>query len=256
MSKARDIASATPVPTTVSATELGYVDGVTSAIQTQLNSKQTVVSGVSDAEIGYLDGVTSSIQTQLNAKAVYPTQTGNSGKFLTTDGTNPSWGTVSSDLVRINKYTLSAASSINIDNCFSSTYDFYLIQFNGSVTNGGQYFNYRMRSGGTNNSSAAYSQVNIYSGYGSGTPATDGSSNQTIGSISYFRTTDKTAFEIKLRNPFAAEYTYFDTPNPDPSYTGTFSGIHAVKTSYDGITFSVGTGTITGEINIYGYKKG
>ena len=39
MSKARDIASATLVPPTVSGTELGYVDGVTSAIQTQINSK-------------------------------------------------------------------------------------------------------------------------------------------------------------------------------------------------------------------------
>ena len=52
----------------VSDTEIGYLDGVTSSIQTQLNNKQAVVSGVSDTEIGYLDGVTSSIQTQLDAK--------------------------------------------------------------------------------------------------------------------------------------------------------------------------------------------
>ena len=97
----------------VSDTEIGYLDGVTSAIQTQLDSKaasaditelaqdavntaltagtgitktyndsantitvavdttaiQARVSGVSDTEIGYLDGVTSSIQTQLDAKS-------------------------------------------------------------------------------------------------------------------------------------------------------------------------------------------
>ena len=52
----------------VSDTEIGYLDGVTSAIQTQLNAKQATVSGVSDTEIGYLDGVTSAIQTQLDAK--------------------------------------------------------------------------------------------------------------------------------------------------------------------------------------------
>lgn len=39
MSKARDIASASPAPSTVSATELGYLDGVTSAVQTQIDSK-------------------------------------------------------------------------------------------------------------------------------------------------------------------------------------------------------------------------
>lgn len=52
----------------VSSTEIGYLDGVTSAIQTQIDSKQAVVSGVSSTEIGYLDGVTSAIQTQINAK--------------------------------------------------------------------------------------------------------------------------------------------------------------------------------------------
>ena len=69
MTKARDIANAGTALTTVSATELGYLDGVTSAVQTQLNAKQAVVSGVSDTEIGYLDGVTSAVQTQLDAKA-------------------------------------------------------------------------------------------------------------------------------------------------------------------------------------------
>lgn len=39
MTKARDIASAAPAPSTVSATEIGYLDGVTSAIQTQIDSK-------------------------------------------------------------------------------------------------------------------------------------------------------------------------------------------------------------------------
>ena len=39
MTKARDIASAAPAPSTVSATELGYLDGVTSAVQTQLDAK-------------------------------------------------------------------------------------------------------------------------------------------------------------------------------------------------------------------------
>ena len=81
----------------VTSTELGYVDGVTSAIQTQIDSKQATITGaattiddadltasravvsdgsgkvavsaVTSTEIGYLDGVSSAIQTQLNAKA-------------------------------------------------------------------------------------------------------------------------------------------------------------------------------------------
>lgn len=68
----------------VSNTELQYLNGVTSAIQTQLNAKSpsdsptftgtvtlpstTSIGNVSATEIGYLDSVTSSIQTQLDNK--------------------------------------------------------------------------------------------------------------------------------------------------------------------------------------------
>lgn len=78
----------------VSSTELAYLDGVTSGVQSQLNAKaptasptftgtvtlpsDTSVGTVSSAEIGYLDGVTSAIQTQIDAKApiASPTFTG------------------------------------------------------------------------------------------------------------------------------------------------------------------------------------
>ena len=52
------------------------------------------IGSVTNTEIGYLSGVTSAIQTQLAAKAVYPTQTSQSGKYLTTDGSAVSWATV------------------------------------------------------------------------------------------------------------------------------------------------------------------
>ena len=81
----------------ITATEIGHLDGVSSAIQTQINSKQATITGaattiddtnltasravvsdgsgkvavsaVTSTEIGYLDGVSSAIQTQLNTKA-------------------------------------------------------------------------------------------------------------------------------------------------------------------------------------------
>jgi len=69
----------------VSDTEIGYLDGVTSNVQAQINAKapsasptftgtvvlpsDTSVGNVSSTELGYLDGVTSNVQAQLNAKA-------------------------------------------------------------------------------------------------------------------------------------------------------------------------------------------
>lgn len=44
MTKARDLANAGTALTSVSATELGYLDGVTSAVQTQINTKANSAS--------------------------------------------------------------------------------------------------------------------------------------------------------------------------------------------------------------------
>jgi len=59
-----------------------------------ITAASATIGSVTNTEIGYLSGVTSAIQTQLNAKAVYPVQTSQSGKYLTTDGTTTSWATV------------------------------------------------------------------------------------------------------------------------------------------------------------------
>jgi hypothetical protein len=76
---------------TVSSTELGYVDNVTSSIQTQLNNKVGIdnpsfTTGITTpaitlgsttltatgTELNYVHGVTSAIQTQINAKMTAP----------------------------------------------------------------------------------------------------------------------------------------------------------------------------------------
>jgi hypothetical protein len=84
---------ATTIPTsTVNFSEvgLGY-----SAIQVgAITAASATIGDVSNTELQYLNGVTSAIQTQLDAKAVYPVQTSQSGKYLTTDGTTTSWATV------------------------------------------------------------------------------------------------------------------------------------------------------------------
>ena len=66
----------------VTSTEIGYLDGVSSAIQTQLDAKHATIDSsnrlnanlvgdgsVDSTEFGYLNGVTSAIQTQIDNKA-------------------------------------------------------------------------------------------------------------------------------------------------------------------------------------------
>jgi hypothetical protein len=107
----------------VTSTELGYLDGVTSAVQTQIDSKQATITGgastiassnltasralqsngsgkvevsdVTTTELGYLDGVSSAIQTQLDAKQTSDAQltdiaglTPTDSNFIVGDGSN------------------------------------------------------------------------------------------------------------------------------------------------------------------------
>ena len=107
----------------VTNTELGYLDGVTSSVQNQINSKQATITGgattitgsnltanralisngsgkvavsnITNTELNYLDGVTSNIQTQLNGKQA-------SGSYMTLSGNQTASGnkTFSGQIIR------------------------------------------------------------------------------------------------------------------------------------------------------------
>ena len=98
-------------------TELNYVDGVTSAIQTQLDAKvsnathtgdvtgSTALTIATDAvDIAMLSATgTASSSTYLRGDNAWstvdalPSQTGHAGKYLTTDASDASWATLDTD---------------------------------------------------------------------------------------------------------------------------------------------------------------
>jgi len=98
-------------------TELNYVDGVTSAIQTQLDAKVTNATHTGDVtgataltiavdavDIPMLSATgTASSTTYLRGDNAWstvdalPSQSGHAGKYLTTDATDASWATLDTD---------------------------------------------------------------------------------------------------------------------------------------------------------------
>jgi hypothetical protein len=185
---------------TATATELNYTDGVTSAIQTQLNAKQATITGgatsitssnltvsralvsdgsgkvavsaVTSTEVGYLDGVTSAIQTQLNAKgvgsvtsvAVSGGTTGltTSGGPITGSGTitlagtlavaNGGTGTTTStgsgSVVLSTAPTLEGTVTLNQTNIYTNT----SAEINNTIGDKGTFLNFtQSRSGGASN---------------------------------------------------------------------------------------------------------
>jgi hypothetical protein len=95
MSKARDIASATPAPSTVSATELGYLDGVSSAIQTQIDSKIGSASAINPTIVDAKGDIIAATAADTVARLAV----GSNDQVLTADSstaTGLKWATASS----------------------------------------------------------------------------------------------------------------------------------------------------------------
>lgn len=94
---------------TATHTELNYVDGVTSAIQTQLDAKAALASPALTGTPTAPTAAAGTSSTQIATTAfvagtafasALPAQAGNSGKFVTTDGTTASWAEIASGITR------------------------------------------------------------------------------------------------------------------------------------------------------------
>jgi hypothetical protein len=114
MSKARDLANAGTALTTVDATELGYLDGVTSAVQTQIDSKEATLPSQTGNTGKYLTTDGTDKSWGIVSQYALPTQTSNSGKYLTTDGTTESWGTISAGGMTLLSTTTLAGESTTV----------------------------------------------------------------------------------------------------------------------------------------------
>lgn len=179
-------------------TELNYVDGVTSAIQTQLDAKgahagqtwtgtqnftgATITFTTQSANDNSTKGATTSyvdtglaLKGNINAQtwtgthtfsgacvvptmsagnnstnaastaftaaaiaaaafsAVLPSQSGNAGKYVTTDGTTASWGIVNAALHLLSSASASSSATIDFTTGITTTYDEYLIDFQNVV---------------------------------------------------------------------------------------------------------------------------
>jgi hypothetical protein len=283
MTKARDLANASTALSAVSATELAYVDGVTSAIQTQIDGKQAVNANVSTTELGYLDGVTSAIQTQLDAKTAKSTLTttgdiyyasaantparlgiGSSAQVLTVASGVPSWATPSasaSGLTLITTQTVSDVASITFDNVFTSTYLNYLITYTGVRSTFGVsvdlLFQFRY-AGPTTQTSHTYGINGVTSG---GTAINVGAAAQTaaiisrnLGDSTYLIRGQMFVGQVGNSNQLGAANGQTMDPYGEEFINYGFYGSGTART-YTGFLISASSGNLTGTFTVYGLAK-
>jgi hypothetical protein len=102
MSKARDLASAAPAPAGVTSTELGYVDGVTSAIQTQLDAKTAKSTLTTTGDIYYASAANTPARLGI----------GSTSDVLTVVAGVPGWAAVSGGYSNYQSFTSSGTWTV------------------------------------------------------------------------------------------------------------------------------------------------
>lgn len=137
------------------AAELNYVSGVTSSIQTQIDSKAPVASptftGTATATAFAGDG------SALTGIQALPSQTGNADKFLTTDGTNASWAESGGAWKKLQTITASGDAVVEIDfSAESSSYKVFKVVLIDVTSNGATIPQMQFKIGGSYKTDSTY----------------------------------------------------------------------------------------------------
>ncbi len=145
MTKARDLANASTALSAVSATELAFVDGVTSAIQTQIDAKapsstavtltgtQTLTNKTLTSPV--IASVVNNTLTSTTGDMIYASAAntparlgiGSSAQVLTVAGGIPSWATASSGGMTLLSTTSLTGSSVTVSSISQSYINLYLV---------------------------------------------------------------------------------------------------------------------------------
>ena len=153
--------------------------------------------------------------------------------------------------------TFTGASSVSINNCFSSTYNNYLITLECNAGSG-NYVNLRLRVGGVDASGSNYSWgfVNTTNGATAFQLAGSGATSSNINrpSTSGRSITSFTIFNAPLAQETIWSGTLSYNDGATVAIAGAMGGIHAVSTAYDGFTLIHAT-SITGTVRIYGLSN-
>jgi hypothetical protein len=184
---------------------------------------------------------------------VYPASTDLVKDGATNMGTIATTIDAKSGLVLLNTTSFSGSSSQSVNNVFSTNFTNYLILLNCTHAIAGDIF-MKLRASGTD-ATSNYANQRIF-GFGT-TLVTSTNTTTAQWPINIGSGVGTKVSRIELFSPFVAVPTrglcqFFDQ---SVSFTGIFGMANSNSTSYDGFTIAPDTGTITGDVTVYGFNK-
>lgn len=261
MSKSRDIAD--------SAATINYIDGLTSDAQGQLDDKATLdgsptFTGTVTATAFSGDG------SGLTGVDSLPSQTGNNGLFLTTDGSTASWAEAGGGaFTLISSASMSGTSAVDFTSLPLGTYDnFFIIGTgigtsndyqnilgrmfrNGSLSTAGNYLAGRISAAGTSSLSYASQYTSFWDIFSNGVQLNN------KGTFKLWLTNMNDA-EPRNFNGYSEFYIGYGANPGSSSMAQQSTNLICGNTgsgSFDGFRLYVSSGTfVSGEIHLYGFK--
>lgn len=188
-----------------------------------------------------LAGQVVALDNKMGLKNVVPPTT---ATFVTGTGSVSSLG----------KISFSGCTSISLDGVFSSKYQNYRIVSTLTSVSASTDFFFRLRAGGVDKTAATYHEAGFYAVSASLTNNYRGS---TTSSVVTWTATGLTAYSVReLSKPFIVDYTqWLNSATYGTANMLQWSGTHAENASCDGFTMYMATGTISGNIQIFGYNE-
>jgi hypothetical protein len=201
-------------------------------------------------------GTSGDVTIGISSSAVVPSQTGNSGKYLTTDGTTSSWGTISAgSMTLLSTTSMSGVSTVTISSISQSYNHLQILIEDLTMTTNDKNIALRFNSDTGSNYMATFDNTNTnsfatYGGFYSATPGTNDGNNVVLDIPFYTNTT----------NAKMAKQTYLGISTTGAGYwrlTNEYAIGWKGKAAISSITiynFTDSTTFSSGSIKIYGVK--
>jgi hypothetical protein len=150
-----------------------------------------------------------------------------------------------------------AVTSLSLNGVFTSSNDNYLLVISHSGnTSGAVSIRARMRASGTDATGTNYTVQNVEAGGSTVSGARD--TSQTSAKIGATNDTLRSGDTVHIYGPYLAQATATRSVNVSGNanaYLLDFASTHSLSTSYDGITIFPNSGTLTGNIVVFGYEE-
>jgi hypothetical protein len=150
--------------------------------------------------------------------------------------------------------SFTSASAISIVGCFNSTYDNYKIMYFADISTSGR-IHMRLLNNTTPLTTSTYIRSQVST---NGSSATQDSGTDTVWEMGgYDSSTLSMTGDFTIVNPFKAQQTLISGihGNTSPRHLSISQNRQTDSTSFDGFQLRATSGTITGNIRVYGYRN-